>query len=567
MVSLGAWDLGEDELRELDHEGQHADGRWVHVPSGMLGQRLQPQGEQTGEEEEEDEANAPSVPPVAGAAEDVADPRPRGMRGHGTRSAPPPRPNGEGQRVPGHILQGAERDGRTHDLNCHGVRCYRILGSPTCDGSRRGRQAEWTGALHFRRFAGASGAYQTFHVDGPRTANYVARMKSSTRRMLSQTRCRPWIDLSAVLSRRKVVATALGVMLVVGHASTGLWHRLIEVARLDAADAIKPGEAQVKVKGVRTIPLDAPGYANVMAWAPDSRRLAVGGLLDKRMSVWDVRTGQRLPGPTDQMGGTHGLAYSPDGLYLAVARGVVRSGPDKPMPIGSDRYVVSLWDGQTGAWLQNLIDETQEIGTFGVRSIAFSPSGRHLAVSYTGGLAFYTKDGVAWRRGGVLAPNAAQVAFSPDGSRLFGTIGKEILVYEVPSGRILSRWPGLRTGIEIGFPSLAISPDGQQLAVGEGARLGFFNVSSGDLTRAIEPARPHTISALSFAPNSRYVVVALGTAVYLFEASSRAAVAVLTDHRHSVDRVSVSPDGAVIAGVGGSAVTVWELSGLERAEP
>jgi WD40 repeat protein len=118
---------------------------------------------------------------------------------------------------------------------------------------------------------------------------------------------------------------------------------LVEVERLDAAEGIKPREAQVKVKGVRTIPLDAPGYANVMAWAPDSRRLAVGGLLDKRMSVWDVRTGQRLPGPTDQMGGTHGLAYSPDGLYLAVARGVVRSGPDQPMPTGRDRYVVSLW--------------------------------------------------------------------------------------------------------------------------------------------------------------------------------------------------------------------------------
>jgi WD40 repeat protein len=381
--------------------------------------------------------------------------------------------------------------------------------------------------------------------------------------MLSQTRCRPWIDLPAVLSRRKVVATALGVMLVVGHASTGLWHRLIEVARLDAADAIKPGEAQVKVKGVRTIPLDAPGYANVMAWAPDSRRIAVGGLLDKRMSVWDVRTGQRLPGPTDQMGGTHGLAYSPDGVYLAVGRGVVRSGPDQPMPTGLDRYVVSLWDGQSGAWLQNLVDETQEIGTFGVRSMAFSPQSRHFAASYTGGLAFYARDSMTWRRVGALAPNAAQVAFSPDGARLIGTTGREILVYEVPSGRIVARWPGLRTGIESGFATLAYRPDGSQVAVGEGVHLGLFDPSSGERQKLLDPAKPYTVSALSYSKNSRYLAVAVGTTVQLLDATSGSTASILSDHRHSVDRLGISPDGTLLVAIGGSVVTVWELSGLE----
>src|ERR1700730_3518424 len=105
-------------------------------------------------------------------------------------------------------------------------------------------------------------------------------MKPSTRIVLFQTPRSPWIDLPAVLCA--VRAAALGVVLVVGHTSTGLWHRLIVVARLDAAEGIKPGEAQVKVKGVRTISLDAPGYANVMAWAPDSRRLAVAGRLGHR---------------------------------------------------------------------------------------------------------------------------------------------------------------------------------------------------------------------------------------------------------------------------------------------
>jgi len=266
------------------------------------------------------------------------------------------------------------------------------------------------------------------------------------------------------------------------------------------------------------------------------------------------------------MGGTHGLAYSPDGRYLAVARGMIGRGPDQPMPTGPGRYVVSLWDGQSSAWVQNLVDETQEIGSFGVRAIAFSPDSRHLAVSYTGGLAFYAKDGSAWRRIGALAPNAAQVAFSPNSARLVGTIGNEILVYEVPGGRVLTRWRGLRTGIEVGYPSIAFRPDGQQVAVGDGTRLGFFNAVTGELVQTLEPSKPYTISGLSFSPNSRYLAMALRGSVYLLDASSRVTVAVLTDHRHSVDRLGVSPDGTIIVAVGGSEITVWELSGLERAE-
>jgi WD40 repeat protein len=327
----------------------------------------------------------------------------------------------------------------------------------------------------------------------------------------------------------------------------------------------RPEEGPVKVKGVRTIKLDAPSYATVLAWAPDSQRLAVGGGLDKRVSVWDVRTGQRLPGPGEQNGGTQALAYSPDGLYVAVARGGVRFRGDVPVPTGPERYVVSLWDSRSGAWVQNLVDETQEIQTFIVTSIAFSPDSRHFAVNYTGGLAFYAKDGASWRRAGTLAPGASQVAFNPDGTRLVGTIGKEILVYEVPSGQILARWPGLRTGIESGFRTLAYRPDGGQVAVGEGVRLGLFESTTGGLLRVLEPAPPYSIKGLSYAPNSLYVAVGVGAVAQVVNTATFATTTVLTEHQHSVDRLSFSPDGTLLAAIGGSVITIWEVSGLERS--
>lgn len=366
---------------------------------------------------------------------------------------------------------------------------------------------------------------------------------------------RPWllVTMSTLL---------LGVW---GPRGAVLWEEFNGAPRPAEARGSRPVEGAVKVNGVRTIKLDAPAYANVMAWAPDSQRLAVGGLLDKRVSVWDVRSGQRVPGPADQNGGTQALAFSPDGLYLAVARGGVRFRGDVPVPMGPERYAVSLWDAQSGVWVQNLVDETQEIGTFGVGSIPFDPNGRYLAVNYTGGLAFYEKDGMSWRRAGMLAPSAVYVVFSPDGARLVGTTGRELLVYHVPTGRVLSRWPGLRIGIESGFESLAYRPDGQQIAAGEGVRLGFFNPTTGDVVRTLEPAAPYSIKALSYSPSSRYLAVAVAAAAHLVDTTRFATAAVLTEHHHSVDRLAISPDGTRLAAVGGSVVTIWELSGLERS--
>ena len=324
-------------------------------------------------------------------------------------------------------------------------------------------------------------------------------------------------------------------------------------------------ESAVKVKGIRTIKLDAPSYATVLAWSSDSQRLAVGGGLDPRVSVWDVRTGRRMPGPGDQNGGTQALAYSPDGLFLAVARAGVRFREDAAGPTGPQRYVVSLWDARSSAWVQNLVDETQEIETFGVTSITFSPDSRHFAVNYSGGLAFYVKGEGGWRRAGALAPSASQLAFSPDGARLVGTTGRELLVYDVSNARVLARWPALRTGIEMGFRTLAYSPNGSQIAVGEGVRLGFFDPSTGVLGKVLEPAPPYSVKGLSYAPNSVYLAIGVASAAHLVNAATFATVVVLTEHQGGIERLAVSPDGTKLAAVGGPTITIWELSGLERA--
>ncbi len=321
------------------------------------------------------------------------------------------------------------------------------------------------------------------------------------------------------------------------------------------------GRGGVQVKNVRQIRLDAPSFGHVMAWSPDSRRLAVGGLLDKRMSVWDVRTGQRLPGPPDQSGGVEALAYSSDGRYLAVKRGALgQPPPGQTRAVGPERYVVSLWDAHTGSWVQNLPDEAEEIKFFGGRSMTFSPDSRRLAVTYQQ-IAFYENDGAAWRRIGALALGALVIAFSPDGNRLAGNSGQQIRTYEVPTGRTLLSWPSLMPAKELGYPSIAFSPDGSELAVGSGPHLALYDPDSGALRKTLQPVSPYQIYSLSYSSDGRFLAVAIARTVRIFETASWAEVASLKDHApRSVEKVAFSPDGSLLAAVGGDVITLWELS-------
>jgi WD40 repeat protein len=117
----------------------------------------------------------------------------------------------------------------------------------------------------------------------------------------------------------------------------------------------------------------------------------------------------------------------------------------------------------------------------------------------------------------------------------------------------------------MGFRTLAYSPNGSQIAVGEGVRLGFFDPSTGVLGKVLEPAPPYSVKGLSYAPNSVYLAIGVASAAHLVNAATFATVVVLTEHQGGVERLAVSPDGTKLAAVGGPTITIWELSGVERA--
>jgi len=71
------------------------------------------------------------------------------------------------------------------------------------------------------------------------------------------------------------------------------------------------------------------GAVDALAFAHDSRRLAVGGS-DSSIQMWDINAGQMLRSLAGHSGGIRALAFSPDGRRLAS---------------GSDDRTVGIWPG------------------------------------------------------------------------------------------------------------------------------------------------------------------------------------------------------------------------------
>lgn len=194
------------------------------------------------------------------------------------------------------------------------------------------------------------------------------------------------------------------------------------------------------------------GLINAMAFSPDGKTLATGGLDDK-IALWSVGDGEQLMVRRVTLASVSGLALSRDGRTIAAG--------------ASEGRTLALCDLNEGTRFKKLPaveeDEPDSLGM--ITSVAYRPDDGALASDSAGGKAvlFWTRAGERWEPHALKGHNeyVASVAFSPDGRLLASGGGDgEVIFWDAASGELKRRLPAGAAAIN----GLAFSPDGRTLA-------------------------------------------------------------------------------------------------------
>src|SRR5262249_28620255 len=115
------------------------------------------------------------------------------------------------------------------------------------------------------------------------------------------------------------------------------------------------------------------GEIHAVAFAPDGRRIAMGGY-DDTARIWDATTGRVIHKLVGHGGPVLPVAFPPGGTLVAT---------------GGLDGVARMWDSETGRLMHILPYRNTTVSAGGVVSLAFSPDGRRIV---TGG----EKGAVIW---------------------------------------------------------------------------------------------------------------------------------------------------------------------------
>ena len=310
-----------------------------------------------------------------------------------------------------------------------------------------------------------------------------------------------------------------------------------------------------------------------LAFSPDGTMLAAGyethlaemGVTDVGVVVVEVPSGKTTVAHliTEDESGTvipgriNDLAFSPDGTYLSVGLGKVRTVSEK-----EDN--VLLLNPATGETIRTLAPFPA-----GVQSIAFSPDGKIFAAADAQG-AVVLWDASRWEKIRTLATgsgenkdagyycqlgNSARLAFTSDGNILAaGTSDGKIHLWNPAAGTKIRTLSNQTSGIL----ALSFSGDGAGLTSVSFDRSAVrYQVSGGEIRRQFSLADHARMSSVVFSPDRKTLAGAddcLGVRVW--DVAGRKSI-----RTFGRGPVAYSPDGKILATGGeGYSIILWDTA-------
>ena len=314
---------------------------------------------------------------------------------------------------------------------------------------------------------------------------------------------------------------------------------------------------------------DEDGWGRRVRFSPDGKHLAEFKMGSNSLTLWDVKTGEKIKELDGVSGSGLTLVFSPERNCFGLSR--------TPNPLNHtpdpEYDTVELWDEKKRASFTH---------SGHVNTVAMSPDGMFLA---TGGAdktvklwhvetqeCFHTLSG---HIGGIVS-----LAFSPDGTLLVsaggenwerqtqadGTtyifsvgdslVGRTAKVWEVATGKNIATLES--SGVVRG---IAFSPDGKCLATGTAKTVTLWR------TKTWQPIATLDIvdfESLAFSPDGSRLLIGgkwPEQRIQVWNVETRELIAELSGHKSDVESFAFSPDGRLLASGGFDGVIYfWDIT-------